>query len=214
VRLGGLNKSGRLAAGAALAALSMVAAGCGGSVSSGSVSSGSASSGSASTTASSATPSSSTSSSASTTTSDHAVAPKRSHRNPGKPVGHTQLVHAGTSTLSVTVTRVLDPVSGSGAAKPPGTRAVGVQLVIHNDGGATYDSTASGDVSVVPSTGMAAPLFFNAGVCQTPLTDFESLIGVGETRSGCVGFAVPRGARILAVRFSPHSRLPGSVTWR
>jgi hypothetical protein len=205
VRLGGLNKGGRLAAGAALAALSMMAAGCGGSPSSGSAST---------TIASSATPSSSTSSSASTTTSDHAVAPKRPHRNPGKPVGRAQLVHAGTSTLSVTVTRVLDPVSGSGAAKPPGTRAVGVQLVIHNDGGATYDSTASGDVSVVPSTGMAAPLFFNAGVCQTPLTDFESLIGVGETRSGCVGFAVPRGARILSVRFSPHSRLPGSVTWR
>jgi hypothetical protein len=206
VSLGALNKGGRLAAGAAVATLSMVAAaGCGGSASSGSAST---------TTASSATPSRSTSSSASSTTSVHAVAPKRSHRNPGKPVGRTQLVHAGASTLSVTVTRVLDPVSGSGAAKPPGTRAVGVQLVIHNDGGATYDSTASGDVSVVPSTGMAAPLFFNAGVCQTPLTDFESLIGVGETRSGCVGFAVPRGARILAVRFSPQSRVPGSVTWR
>jgi hypothetical protein len=199
VRLGVQNKGGRLAAGAALAALSIVAAGCGGS---------------ASTTAASSTASSSSSSSASTTTSGRAVPPRRSHRNPGKPVGRTQLVHAGSSTLSVTVTRVLDPVSGSGAAKPPGTRAVGVQLVIHNDGGATYDSTASGDVSVVPSTGMAAPLFFKGGVCQTPLTDFESLIGVGETRSGCVGFAVPRAARIAAVRFSPHSRLPGSVTWR
>jgi hypothetical protein len=201
VRLADAGTGGRLAAGAVLAALSITgAAGCGGSAST--------------TTASRTTSSVSSSTSKSTTTSGHAVAPRRSPRNPGKPVGRSQLVHAGSSTLSVTVTRVLDPLSGGGAAKPPGTRAVGVQLVIHNDRGATYDSTASGDVSVVPSTGMAAPLFFKGGVCQTPLTDFESLIGVGETRSGSVGFAVPRGARILAVRFSPHSRLPGSATWR
>ncbi len=86
--------------------------------------------------------------------------------------------------------------------------------MIHNDHGATYDSTASGDVSVVPSTGTATPLFIKQGVCQTPLADFESLIGVGETRSGCVGFAVSRGARILAVRFWPHSRRPGGAIWR
>ena len=123
-------------------------------------------------------------------------------------------MNAGTSTLSVTVTKVLDPLTDSGAALPAGTHPVGVALTIRNEAGATYDSTASGDVSLVTSAGIASPLFVKQGVCETPLTDFESLIGVGETHSGCVGFSVARGARIVSARFSPHSRVPGRVTWR
>lgn len=123
-------------------------------------------------------------------------------------------MHAGSSILSVTVTRVDGSLSGTRAALVPGTRAAAVQLTIRNDSGQTYDSTASGDVSVITSSGMSAPLFIRQGACQTPLTDFESLIGVGETRSGCVGFTISRGARVVGVRFSPHSRPPGSVIWR
>jgi hypothetical protein len=114
----------------------------------------------------------------------------------------------------VTVSKVYGSLSGTGAALLPGTHAAGVQLTIRNEAGATYDSTASGDVSVITSSGAAAPLFIKQGVCQTQLTDFESLIGVGESRTGCVGFAVPHGARVVGVRFSPHSRAPGSVVWR
>jgi hypothetical protein len=130
------------------------------------------------------------------------------------PVGRAQRVHAGSSILTVTVAKVYGKLSGTGAALLPGTHAAGVELTIHNDAGATYDSTASGDVSVITSSGAAAPLFIKQGVCQTQLTDFESLIGVGETRTGCVGFTMPHGARAVGVRFSPHSRGPGSVTWR
>jgi hypothetical protein len=130
------------------------------------------------------------------------------------PIGRAQRVHAGSSTLSVTVSRVYGSLSGTGAALLPGTHAAGVQLTIRNEAGATYDSTASGDVSVITSSGAAAPLFIKQGVCQTQLTDFESLIGVGETRTGCVGFTVAHGARVVGVRFSPHSRAPGSVAWR
>ena len=114
----------------------------------------------------------------------------------------------------MTVTQVYGSLSDTGAALLPGSHAAGVELTIHNDAGATYDSTASGDVSVITSSGAAAPLFIRQGVCQTQLTDFESLVGVGETRTGCVGFTIPHGARVVGVRFSPHSRAPGSVTWR
>jgi len=129
-------------------------------------------------------------------------------------VPSTQRVNAGTSTLSVSVTKVLDPLRDTGAALIPGTRAIGVMVTIRNDAGATYDSTASGDLSVITSAGAASPLFIKEGVCQTPLTDFESLISVGETHIGCVGFSVAHGARVVSVRFSPHSRAPGSVIWR
>jgi hypothetical protein len=112
------------------------------------------------------------------------------------------------------VSRVIDPLSDTGSAVLPGTRQVGVMVVIQNLGGGTYDSTASGDWSVATTAGAASPLFVRHGTCQTPLVDFESLIGAGETRSGCVGFSVARGARIVRVRFSPHSRAPGAVDWR
>jgi hypothetical protein len=130
------------------------------------------------------------------------------------PVGRAQRVHAAGSTLSVTVTNVYGSLADTGSALLPGTHAAGVQLSIRDDSGATYDSTASGDVSLITSSGTAAPLFIKQGVCQTQLTDFESLIGVGETHSGCVGFTVAHGARVVGVRFSPHSQAPGSVTWR
>jgi hypothetical protein len=136
------------------------------------------------------------------------------HRHPSPPIGTPQRVRAGASRLSVTVTKLIDPLPDSGAALLPGTRAVGVVLTIRDDAGATYDSTASGDVSIQPSSGSAAPLFIKQGICQTPLTDFESLIGVGSVHNGCVGFTVARHARVLGVRFSPHSRAPGAVSWR
>lgn len=112
------------------------------------------------------------------------------------------------------MSKVIDPLATTGASLPRGTRASGVQVAIRNAGGATYDSTASGDWSILTTAGLASPLFVRRGICQTPLADFESLIGVGETRTGCVAFSVPRRARILSVRFSPHSRAPGTVAWR
>jgi hypothetical protein len=123
-------------------------------------------------------------------------------------------VQAGTSTLSVTMSKVIDPLHGSGAVLVPGNRAVGVEVTIRDDSGATYDSAASGDLAIVSSAGSASPLFAKQGVCQTPLADFESLVGVGEERSGCVAFTLPRRARIVAVSFSPHSRSQGRVIWR
>ena len=140
--------------------------------------------------------------------------PRRRPRPRGAPVGAALHVHAGTSTLLVTVSRVLDPLTGTGSALLPGDRATGVQVAIRTVAGATYDSTASGDWSLLTTAGLASPLFVKQGVCQTPLADFESLIGVGESRDGCVAFSVPRHARILSVRFSPHSRARGSVAWR
>jgi hypothetical protein len=105
-------------------------------------------------------------------------------------------------------------LTGTGSALLPGHRATGVQVTIRGEAGATYDSTASGDWSILTTAGLASPLFVKQGVCETPLADFESLIGVGESREGCVGFSLPRRARILSVRFSPHSRAPGTVAWR
>ena len=122
-------------------------------------------------------------------------------------------MRTGGANLTVTVTRVL-ALSDTGTTALPGTRQVGVELRIANQSGATYDSTASGDVSIVPSTGQAEPLDVRTGTCMTQLVDFESHVYSGSVRDGCVAFSVPLHARVLAVRFSPHSRTPGTLTWR
>jgi hypothetical protein len=76
-----------------------------------------------------------------------------------------------------------------------------------------YDSSSTGDFSVVPSSGAATPVFAPTGVCQTGLRDWDNEIAPGQSRIGCVVFAVPSRARVIAVRFSPHASATGRATW-
>jgi len=146
-------------------------------------------------------------------TSTHA----RTHHRPrvvhGPRVPTRQGVHINGTYLTVTILRVLT-LTHTGSAALPGTRQVGVELRIANQAGTTYDSTASGDVSLVLSRGASEPLDIRRGPCQTQLVDFESIVSAGSVRSGCVAFSVPRSSRVIGVRFSPHSRPPGTLTWR
>jgi hypothetical protein len=143
----------------------------------------------------------------------HRPAPRGPKAPAGPPVGHAQDVITHGSHLTVTIDQVL-ALPDPGTALLPGTRAVGVQVTIDNHGPDTYDSTASGDWSVVVSHGQSAPLDVRSGPCETQLQDFESAIYTGAVREGCVGFSVPKDARVIAARFSPDSRPPGTLTWR
>ena len=114
----------------------------------------------------------------------------------------------------MTAVRLIDPLRNSGAALLSGTRAVAVLVRIANSGPAIYDSSATGDFSVVSSAGVATPVFVPTGICQTPLRDFDNYIVGGDVRTGCVAFAVGSRARVLSVRFSPHAGAAGRLTWR
>lgn len=129
-------------------------------------------------------------------------------------VGGTYQVTAGGSSLAVTVTSVIDPLTDSGAALLSGMRAVGVKIKVLNHGPGTYDSSATGDVSLVLSSGPAVPTFAPTGVCQTPLRDFDNNIGPGDTAEGCVTFSAPNGAKVLEVRFAPHANKAAAVHYR
>jgi hypothetical protein len=144
------------------------------------------------------------------TTVTHAVRtrPATTPRSPSPGtlrVGQTYEVTGGGAFLAVTVTKVIDPLNGSGAALLPDTRAVGVKLKVLNHGPGTYDSSATGDVSLVVSSGSAVPTFSPSGACQTPLRDFDNNISPGESREGCVTFSAPSRAKVLEVRFAPHA---------
>jgi hypothetical protein len=124
-------------------------------------------------------------------------------------------LHVATSgtTVSVTITKVIDPLTDSGATLLPGTRAVGVLVKIVNDGSGVYDSSATGDFSIVASSGTPTPEFAPHGICQTPLQDFDNYITTGVVRTGCVVFSLSDSAKLEAVRFSPHGEASGRVTW-
>jgi hypothetical protein len=129
-------------------------------------------------------------------------------------VGETyQVTNAGGAFLAVTVAKVIDPLGNSGAALLPGTRAVGVKLGILNHGPVAYDSSATGDVSLVLSSGAAVPTFAPSGACQTPVRDFDNHIEPGEHHDGCVVFSVPQGAKVHGVRFAPHGNRAVPYIW-
>jgi hypothetical protein len=142
-----------------------------------------------------------------------AAPPSSISRHPLPAVGATQRVDAGGARLSVTLRRVIDPLRDSGADLQSGTRAVGVIVQIRSAGPKVYDSSATSDVAVVVSGGAVTPVLATRGICRTPLNDFDRYITAGEDRVGCVVFAVDDGATIDAVRFSPHARAHGRLTW-
>ena len=146
----------------------------------------------------------------------HQTAPPRigRHAKPaGPPLGVTQHTDIDGASLVVTITRLIDPLRDSGASLLPGTRAVGVMVEIANNGPQVYDSSATGDFSVVAKSGVVTPVFAPQGICQTPLRDFDNYITPGERRAGCVVFAISSRTRVLAVRFSPHAGAAGRLTW-
>ena len=126
----------------------------------------------------------------------------------GKWIGATQPVRTSGTTLSVTVSRVIDPLLGSRAALLAGDRAVGVLVRIDNDGPGIYDSSATGDISILPSSGTATPVYALRGICQTPLRDFDNYITEGEVRT-------VRGIRARQQRQAPCGPLlaPQPAGW-
>lgn len=209
--MSGEDRVTRLGTVAVTMAFGLCLAGCGGSGPSRGSSSTATAGSTRAATGTGAASSTTTSNSTSTTTRHRRPAPRRVVHGPH--VGARQGVHTDGTYLTVTILRVLT-LTDTGSPKLPGTRQVGVQLRIANQAGATYDSTASGDVSLVLSAGTSQPVDIRRGVCETPLQDFESIVSAGSVRTGCVAFSVPRRSRVIGVRFSPHSRSRGMLTWR
>jgi hypothetical protein len=113
----------------------------------------------------------------------------------------------------VTLRAVIDPLHGSGAVLAPGTRAVAVIVQIRNAGPAVYDSSATGDFTIVASSGTVTPVLATRGICKTPVEDFDRYITAGEDRVGCVVFSVRDRAALMAVTFSPHAQASGRLVW-
>jgi hypothetical protein len=92
--------------------------------------------------------------------------------------------------------------------------AVGVQATVTDRGPGGYDGSATSNFSLRSASGQASPVFVAHGICQTGVQDFMNAIGAGETRSGCIAYAIPIGQKPLSVRFSPNLAISRqSLTW-
>jgi hypothetical protein len=111
------------------------------------------------------------------------------------------------------VTKVIDPLRGSGATLLTGTRVVGVIVRIRDVGPGEYDSSSTGDISIVPASGSASATYASQGTCMTQDRDFDNQISAGETRQGCVAFALGRRVRLVAVRFTADGGGAGVASW-
>ena len=135
-------------------------------------------------------------------------------RPSGMPVGATQRVVATGTTLVVRVTKVIDPLVGSGAKVASGMKPVGVVISVRNAGPAGYDSSATSDFALLVGGSHAMPVFAPTGACQTYIQDFMNELGVGQARTGCIAYAVPRGKTPTAVRLAPDGGTAGhSASW-
>jgi hypothetical protein len=129
-------------------------------------------------------------------------------------VGHSIRMPAGGTTLIVTVGRVIFPLRGSGMLLSPGDAAAGVEVSVKNAGHAVYDSSSESDLSLRTTSGAnAEPGFAQQGPCATTEIDFLKEVQPGESRSGCVAFDVPKGAKPASVRFSPEGHAALGRTW-
>jgi len=141
--------------------------------------------------------------------------PARHPAAAGPPIGATQRVPADGTTMIVRVTKVIDPLVGSGAKVPAGTEPVGVVVSVRNAGPGSYDSSATSDFALLSAAGTATPVYVPSGVCQTYIQDFMNEFGAGETRTGCIGYVVPRGKPPTSVRFYADGGTVGHpFSWR
>jgi hypothetical protein len=113
----------------------------------------------------------------------------------------------------VTVRRVSFPLRGSGALLPPGDQAAGVEVSVRNVGHGVYDSSSESDVSLHTTRGDAGPAFASTGPCATTEVDFLKEVEPGESRTGCVAFDVPKGAKPATARFAPDGRRAAGTAW-
>lgn len=140
---------------------------------------------------------------------------RRTRLPPDHAPGATVRVPLPALTLFVTVKKVIDPLTNSGAKTPAGTTPVGVLITVRNAGPSTYDSSATSDFALLTPRGPAMPVFAPSGSCQTYVQDFMNELGPGDARTGCISYAVRRGQAPTSVHFAAYGGHEGrAVSWQ
>lgn len=137
----------------------------------------------------------------------------------GRPVtltGTDDAGHPGRLRIAVKVDRLLTTAYGRGAwsAPGPGERFVAARFVLKNVGTARYDDGPGYGAAVIDAAGHSYDPMV-AAVTAGPGFGRVLRLRHGQARSGYVVFAVPKRARIVAVRYALNGGLAADrAEWR
>jgi len=107
-----------------------------------------------------------------------------------------------STTLDVSVERVMVPIPSGSSSADPDKRFVGVLVKVHNAGHAVYNGVIFGDGTLTTQSGLGLQHdVVLDGVCASD--QFLRALAPGDTRQGCFVFQIPTNAKPGEVRFIP-----------
>jgi hypothetical protein len=125
-----------------------------------------------------------------------------------------ELPAAKAGKMRVTVLGAIDPLSATeGDEPPPGTRFVGIQLVVRNRGEAAYVGRPIPRL-ITADRSWLFPVTPRSGALCARGTASLDRVGPNATREACVRFAVPTGEQLRAFRLALIPRTEPEVRIR
>ena len=112
--------------------------------------------------------------------------------------------------LDVTLTKVIDPASGANSYSKPasGTHFVGIKLRVQNMAPSTYQNNANNETTITLSSGKTLHANYNPIASCGNFDSGQVKVKSGATSTGCVTFQVPKGAKVIQVRYG-NTVFPG-----
>lgn len=121
-----------------------------------------------------------------------------------------QVSDTGGTQLDVTLTKVIDPASGANSYSKPasGTHFVGIKLRVQNMAPSTYQNNANNETTITLSSGKTLHANYNPIASCGNFDSGQVKVKSGATSTGCVTFQVPKGAKVIQVRYG-NTVFPG-----
>ena len=116
----------------------------------------------------------------------------------------------GGTQLDVTLTKVINPASGASSYSKPasGKHFVGVKLRVQNQALSTYQNNANNETTITLSSGKTLGANYNPIANCGNFDNGQIKVKSGATITGCVTFQVPKGAKVIRVRYG-NTVFPG-----
>jgi Domain of unknown function (DUF4352) len=110
--------------------------------------------------------------------------------------------------MSVTLTQVLDPVTGDPDVDQPdpGDRYIGIMITLDNVGNVVYSDSPSNGATLIAADGQQAQseTSLSAGPCSGDFAA-DAEIAPGESQSGCIAFEMPSAEQPARFQFTLSS---------